>query len=351
MMDGWDRKIQDYKKEVRKKCVSEKAEERTVRICQNLLIRENQRFRTSYFEFLYQQSKYIRKRWWVLQGIVLGYLWFWIKYYGQDQQETIRLIGVLATAFAVLIVPEIWKNRRNKAVEIELVSYYDLRQVCAARTLLFAAVDLLIIMIFLAATCSTGQIPLYDLAVDFLLTMAVYVYTFPRRRSAQATGAVMSFLYMPVMMAFVCRTRNLPQGIFLYFLIFICASVSDVCALAVGMAIGRHKLAPVLSPKKTIEGAIGGIAGSAIVSCLLALVVGSIEKGANVLTLFLIIGICGSIIGQTGDLAASAIKRNHGIKDYGTLIPGHGGMMDRFDSILFTAPVIYYLSFLLSEMM
>ena len=173
MMDGWDRKIQDYKKEVRKKCVSEKAEERTVRICQNLLIRENQRFRTSYFEFLYQQSKYIRKRWWVLQGIVLGYLWFWIKYYGQDQQETIRLIGVLATAFAVLIVPEIWKNRRNKAVEIEMVSYYDLRQVCAARTLLFAAVDLLIIMIFLAATCSTGQIPLYDLAVDFLLPVNV----------------------------------------------------------------------------------------------------------------------------------------------------------------------------------
>ena len=203
----------------------------------------------------------------------------------------------------------------------------------------------------------TGMIAAADfwtmmmLAVDFLLTMAVYVYTFPRRRSAQATGAVMSFLYMPVMMAFVCRTRNLPQGIFLYFLIFICASVSDVCALAVGMAIGRHKLAPVLSPKKTIEGAIGGIAGSAIVSCLLALVVGSIEKGTNVLTLFLIIGICGSIIGQTGDLTASAIKRNHGIKDYGTLIPGHGGMMDRFDSILFTAPVIYYLSFLLSEMM
>ena len=177
----------------------------------------------------------------------------------------------------------------------------------------------------------TGMIAAADfwtmmmLAVDFLLTMAVYVYTFPRRRSAQATGAVMSFLYMPVMMAFVCRTRNLPQGIFLYFLIFICASVSDVCALAVGMAIGRHKLAPVLSPKKTM--------------------------GTNVLTLFLIIGICGSIIGQTGDLAASAIKRNHGIKDYGTLIPGHGGMMDRFDSILFTAPVIYYLSFLLSEMM
>lgn len=189
------------------------------------------------------------------------------------------------------------------------------------------------------------------LALDFLLTMVVYVYTFPRRRSSQATGAVAAFLYVPVMLAFVCRTRNLPEGIFLYLLIFICASVSDVCALAVGMAIGRHKLAPVLSPKKTIEGAVGGVAGSALVSWLLALVIRFFDKGTDVTILFLIIGICGSIIGQTGDLAASAIKRNNGIKDYGDLIPGHGGIMDRFDSIIFTAPVIYYLSFILSSRM
>ena len=187
------------------------------------------------------------------------------------------------------------------------------------------------------------------LALDFLLTMAVYVYTFPRRKSSNATGAVAAFLYMPVLMAFVARTRCLPHGIFLYLLIFICASVSDVCALAVGMAIGKHKLAPVLSPKKTIEGAIGGVAGSALVSFLLGMVLHRLDQSANVTTLFLIIGICGSFIGQTGDLAASAIKRNYGIKDYGTLIPGHGGIMDRFDSIIFTAPVIYYLSFLLSS--
>lgn len=189
------------------------------------------------------------------------------------------------------------------------------------------------------------------LALDFLLTMVIYVYTFPRRKSSHATGAVFSFLYMPVMMAFVCRTRNLFHGIFLYLLIFICASVSDVCALAVGMAIGRHKLAPVLSPKKTIEGAIGGIAGSTLVSCLLALVVQYFDKESGLVPVFLLIGICGSIIGQTGDLAASAIKRNKGIKDYGTLIPGHGGIMDRFDSILLTAPVIYYLSFFLGSRM
>lgn len=188
------------------------------------------------------------------------------------------------------------------------------------------------------------------LALDFLLVMAVYVYTFPRRRSSQATGAAAAFLYMPVLMAYLCRTRNLSHGIFLYLLIFICASVSDVCALAVGMALGRHKLAPVLSPKKTIEGAVGGVAGSALVSFLLGLVLHHFDQGMHVTMLFPVIGVCGSIIGQTGDLAASAIKRNNGIKDYGSLIPGHGGIMDRFDSIVFTAPVIYYLSLLMNNM-
>ena len=185
------------------------------------------------------------------------------------------------------------------------------------------------------------------LSLDFLLTMGIYVFTFPRRKSSNATGAVAAFLYVPVMMSFLLRTRSLSHGIWLYLLIFICSSVSDVCALAVGMAIGRHKLAPVLSPKKTIEGALGGIAGSALVSCLIAVLIRRFEPGINAVPVFLIIGICGSIIGQTGDLAASAIKRNHGIKDYGHLIPGHGGIMDRFDSVIFTATVIYYLSFLL----
>lgn len=185
------------------------------------------------------------------------------------------------------------------------------------------------------------------LSLVFLLTLVIYVFTFPRRKSSQATGAVTAFLYVPVMMSFLLRTRNLSHGIWLYLLIFVCSSVSDVCALAVGMAIGRHKLAPVLSPKKTIEGAVGGVAGSAAVSCLVAVLIRHFEPGTNLIIPFLIIGICGSFIGQTGDLAASAIKRNHGIKDYGHLIPGHGGIMDRFDSVIFTAPVIYFLSFLM----
>ena len=149
--------------------------------------------------------------------------------------------------------------------------------------------------------------------------------------------------FLGLLMAFVYRTRILPYGIFMYALIFVCSSVCDTCALAAGMAFGRHKMAPVLSPKKTIEGAVGGLIGSAVTSVIVAYLVKFVDPSADFRIQFLIIGICGALISMIGDLAASAIKRNHNIKDYGDLIPGHGGIMDRFDSIIFTAPLIYIL--------
>ena len=177
----------------------------------------------------------------------------------------------------------------------------------------------------------------------FLGLMTIYVLTFPRFRSEQVMAAFFSFIYAPVLMAYVYRARVLPYGIFMYALIFVCSSVCDTCALAAGMAFGKHKMAPVLSPKKTIEGAVGGLIGSAVCSVIVAYLVKLVDPSADLRLQFLIIGIFGALISMIGDLAASAIKRNHNIKDYGDLIPGHGGIMDRFDSIIFTAPIIYIL--------
>lgn len=179
--------------------------------------------------------------------------------------------------------------------------------------------------------------------LTFLLMMAVYVLTFPKFRSEQVMAGFFSFVYAPLLMSYVARSRVLPYGIFMYALIFICSSVCDTCALAAGMMFGKHKMAPVLSPKKTVEGAVGGVAGSAVCSFILGYVVKYVDPGADFRIQFLIIGICGALVSMIGDLAASAIKRNHEIKDYGNLIPGHGGIMDRFDSIIFTAPLIYIL--------
>jgi phosphatidate cytidylyltransferase len=103
-------------------------------------------------------------------------------------------------------------------------------------------------------------------------------------------------------------------------------------------------MAPVLSPKKSIEGGIGGVLGAALLGAIYAVAINRFgSASADVLTYALICGV-GGIISQIGDLAASAIKRNHDIKDYGKLIPGHGGILDRFDSVIITAPIIYYMA-------
>ena len=180
----------------------------------------------------------------------------------------------------------------------------------------------------------------------FLAEMTVFVFTYPAYKAPQVVGAVFAFLYASVLMSFVYLTRLLPYGILFFAMIFFCSSICDVCAWAVGRKIGRHRLAPILSPKKSVEGAIGGVVGSTLICLITAGIVELVIPGSHLFLMFLVMGPAGSIISQIGDLAASGIKRSVGLKDYGNLIPGHGGIMDRFDSVLFTAPVIYLLAVL-----
>lgn len=175
--------------------------------------------------------------------------------------------------------------------------------------------------------------------------LAVYVVSFPKFNATQAVGAVFAFLYVPVMLSFIGMTRALPEiGNKVVWMIWISAWGSDTCAYCVGMltgkTIGNHKAFPVLSPKKSIEGCIGGVVGSV----LLGMLFGHFVMGSDYGTILMGI-ICGigSVIAQCGDLAASAIKRNYNIKDYGKCIPGHGGILDRFDSVIYTAPLCYAL--------
>lgn len=193
----------------------------------------------------------------------------------------------------------------------------------------------------------TNNLALITLLAVFLVNMTVYVLTFPRYKADEIVRCVFAFLYVPLLMSCIYKARFLPNGLFVYALVFLCSWICDTCAYAVGMKFGKHKMAPVLSPKKTVEGALGGIAGSAVFCLAAGVVADIIYPGTHLELPFLIIGVVGSLISMVGDLAASAIKRDHGIKDYGKIIPGHGGIMDRFDSAVFTAPVIYYLAVLL----
>lgn len=178
--------------------------------------------------------------------------------------------------------------------------------------------------------------------------LMVYVLKFPKYHANQVMSTYFAFIYAPVLFSFIYLTRELEHGIYFVWVIFISSWISDTCAYCVGMLFGKHKLAPVLSPKKSVEGAVGGVVGTAIVGALFGFFMSEqIVTERQVTMIFALIGAIGSVVAQMGDLAASAIKRNYNIKDYGKLIPGHGGIMDRFDSVLVTAPMIYFLFTLL----
>ncbi len=177
----------------------------------------------------------------------------------------------------------------------------------------------------------------------FLAFLFVYVFTFPKYHANQIMSAMFSFLYGPVMLSFLYLLREgLDDGIYLVWFAFLASWGSDTCAYCVGVLIGKHKMTPKLSPKKSIEGAVGGILGAALLFALYThFVINQYTAMTLSLPLAAGLGAVGALVSMVGDLAASAVKRDHEIKDYGKLIPGHGGIMDRFDSVIVAAPIVF----------
>lgn len=170
-----------------------------------------------------------------------------------------------------------------------------------------------------------------------VLASLLYLFDIENRKLEDAMATITGIFYIVYFSFHVVLVDNTGDASILVWLIVLSAFGSDVCAYFTGMAIGRHKLCPKISPKKTIEGAIGGVVGSILVCGIFGFYF------ANQYFIHcLAIGAIGAVISQCGDLTASIFKRKMGIKDYGNLIPGHGGILDRFDSVLFTAPTIYY---------
>ncbi len=181
------------------------------------------------------------------------------------------------------------------------------------------------------------------MVVYLLVVLAVYVLGFPRYRDRDIMAAFFSFFYVSVCLSYVFRLRDVKDGGYLIILVFLCSWGNDTLAYATGRLIGKHKMSPVLSPKKSIEGLIGGIVGAGLLGVIFGIIFNAnVTPVANAPLWFGLVGMVGAIPAVIGDLAASAIKRNNDVKDYGKLIPGHGGVLDRFDSMIFTAPIIYY---------
>lgn len=173
-----------------------------------------------------------------------------------------------------------------------------------------------------------------DFIISLVLVVSLAATVISKGRDIKDSAITMiGILYIPFLLFHILY---LDGSVYLW-LIFLIAFGTDTFAYLIGSKYGKNKLCPEISPKKSVEGAIGGIIGSILVSLLYSMFT-EISPLWSVATL----ALAGSIISQLGDLTASRIKRAAGIKDYGRIMPGHGGMLDRFDSIIFAAPVVYY---------
>ena len=227
---------------------------------------------------------------------------------------------------------------------LSLIGVFELYRACEVKNAkqLIGPMDLVgylaVLLYYASIVLADGKYQLTAVIVGLVMLMFVYVFTYPRYDAEQTMAAFFGLVYVAVMLSFIYQTRMLEGGKFHVWLIFLCAWGCDTCAYCAGRLLGKHKMAPVLSPKKSVEGAVGGFIGAVLLGVIYA-----VCTGGPILIYAIICGV-GALISMVGDLAASAIKRNKAIKDYGKLIPGHGGVLDRFDSIIFTAPIIYFLA-------
>lgn len=206
------------------------------------------------------------------------------------------------------------------------------------------------------------NIPMFPVVtIAVVASLIMMVLDFEKLKFEQVACSLCSAVFVPSALSCIILYRDLyiafpdkyikTDGIFFILFGFFSCWLSDTFAFFAGKFFGKHKLSPVISPKKTIEGAIGGVIGTAALNAILFFVFRKFFNLSAEITLpiVLISSVCLSVISIFGDLAASTIKRHHGIKDFGNLLPGHGGVMDRFDSSCFVFPVLYSIIILINS--
>lgn len=208
-MEPFEKKIQKYTETVQEKFVRESAVLETIRGSENAFIKQEDRLLT-YAEFLYQQARYIGKRWWILQGLVLASLLFLLNDAGGIYAQ--RTLGAGASLFAVLVIPELWKNRRTSAMEIEGTSFYSLRQIYSARILLLGMADLLLLTLFYAAAAWTAQLSLGTFIINFVVPFNIsccicFRILCSRRAEMEYVAGIICLAWAAVWMMFLGQDR------------------------------------------------------------------------------------------------------------------------------------------------
>ncbi len=200
-------------------------------------------------------------------------------------------------------------------------------------------------LIYLGEMLGNINIVISLVLVNFLVVFIYFMKNFETFSIEKAALYVFSIIYVPVTFLLVYKMRSMEHGLWIVCIPFIMAFSSDTFAYFTGKLLGKKKLAPTLSPNKTVEGSIGGILGSVVMVYIFTYYL-SIHELGNSLGLKMTVTILftsavGALLSQFGDLCASAIKRQKNVKDYGDLIKGHGGVLDRTDSVIFTTQFLF----------
>jgi len=187
--------------------------------------------------------------------------------------------------------------------------------------------------------------PYYVMSLVYIYILLIFIaMLYNHKEITLANVALILFgnVYVAYFLTHVILIRRMEGlGQYAVWLVFLGACATDTFAYFTGKALGKHKMTPEISPHKTTEGAVGGIIGTGFVFLIYGAILSKFVNLQLDMTKLFILGILCAVVSEIGDLAASAIKRHYNIKDFGYILPGHGGVLDRFDSILLVAPMVY----------
>ncbi|OOB79685.1 MAG: hypothetical protein BEN18_03100 [Epulopiscium sp. Nuni2H_MBin001] len=257
------------------------------------------------------------------------------------------ITGIIGIPIALWILASGGMVMQGFGVVLALIAMYEYFKAVERTYKPMKEVGMLSVGVFILGyqTCA-ANFQLY-LAIIIVVMLSINVFYYPVYKISDIAITLFGILYVGLLLGLIIPIRELDNGLFWVVLVFICAWGSDTCAYFAGKFFGKRKLAPELSPKKTVVGAVGGIVGAGILSFLFAqgvMYYWSMDFSINWLIIITLVGCIGAMLSQIGDLAASSIKRSMDVKDFGSLFPGHGGVLDRFDSVILVTPLIYLVS-------
>jgi len=249
---------------------------------------------------------------------------------------------VLAAALLLIIIAGSLEVLTVVITLVIIVGIWEYNSIVFGNGFFKEKVESLVIAILIPVVTLLGN-PQWLVAILAFAMMAVFILFLWNVNEANfdvslVAKVIFGMVYIPLLTSHFILLRKLDSGIYWILLVLVIGIIGDTVAMYVGKSLGKRKLIPLVSPGKTVEGTIGLILGASGAACLFGyFLIPEVSVGH-----FLILGLVGSIIGQLGDLCESAIKRNYGRKDASSLLPGHGGLMDRMDSLIFVAPFVYY---------